>query len=320
MEGMKPLNEVAKKRAISNFIGIYGLSLLGVLLMSFFVFKSPVKILKDEVNDYTALKVQHNYLVNKLNAITTQITDLVEVGKVISKNPDSGLDTMMNYHIENINKAVSSLKFDFANRSIPFFKEDLTNYLAAYNAVLFFCRNKNDETPILSPDINNGNETNNINKLQISKLQSDKDNLNIEIKKLIEENKRLRSSAIEKSETVPDVTWQMRLNDIEKERDNYKNQVAGKSEELRAKDAIIKDKEDLIKECNKKLINQPIVNTEEKSKVYLAVDEVIKKSKLGRKGVFIELRNILLSVRNIYPQKAQLDKKVNEIDILMRDF
>lgn len=320
MEGMKPLNEVAKKRAISNFIGIYGLSLLGVLLMSFFVFRSPVKILKDEVNDYTALKVQHNYLVNKLNGITTQITDLVEVGKVINKNPDSGLDTMMNHHKENINKAVGGLMIDSANRSIPLFKEDLTNYLAAYNAILFFCQNKNAETQILSTDINNGNETNNINKLQISKLQTDKDNLNIEIKKLIEENKRLRSPAIEKSETEPDVTWQMRLNDIEKERDNYKNQVAGKSEELRTKDAIIKDKEDLIRECNKKLINQPIINTEEKSKVYLAVDEVIKKAKLGRKGVFIELRNILLSIRSIYPQKAQLDKKVNEIDILMRDF
>lgn len=320
MKGMRPLNEVAKKKARFNFVGIYALSLLAVLLMSFFVFRSPVKILKDEVNDYTTLKVQHNYLANKLIRITTQITDLVEVGKVLNKNPDSGLDTMMNHHKENINKAVVGLKYDSANGSLPLFKEYLANYLAAYNAILFFCRNKNNETQILSTDINNENEANNISKLQISKLQTDKDNLNIEIKKLIEENGRLRSPAIENNETVPDVTWQLRLNDIEKERDNYKNQVAGKSEELRTKDAIIKDKEDLIRECNKKITNQPIINTEEKSKVYLAVDEAIKKARLGRKGVFIELKNILLSIRNTYPQKAQLDKKVNEIDILMRDF
>lgn len=296
------------------------MSLLAVFLMSFLLFRSPVKILTDEAKNSTAFKVQHNYLVNKLNGITTQITNLVEVGKIINKNTDSGLDTMMNHHKENINKAVVGLKFDSANGSIPLFKEDLSNYLAAYNAVLFFCQNKNNETQILSTDNNNNNESNNISKLQISKLQNDKDNLNIEIRNLIEENRRLKSSANENKEAVPDVKWQTRLNDIEKERDNYKNQVASKLEELKTKDAIIKDKEDLVRECNKKITNQPITNTEEKSKVYLAVDEAIKKARLGRKGVFIELKNILLSIRNTYPQKAQLDKKVNEIDILMRDF
>ncbi len=320
MEGMKPLNEVARKKAISNFIGIYGLSLLGVLLMSFFVFRSPVKIVKDEINDYKDLKVQHQYLANKLSGITTQISDLVEVGKVINKNPDSGLDTMMNYHKENISKAVIVLKADSANGSIPFFKEDLTNYLTAYNAILFFSQNRNDEKRILPASINGDKEANTFNKIQMSKLQTDKDNLNMEINKLIEENKRLKSPAIENTKAVPDVTWQIRLNELEKERDNYKNQVAGKSEELRIKDALLKDKDDLIRECNKKISNQPVINSEEKSKVYLAVDDVIKKARLGRKGVFIELRNILLSIRNTYPRKAEVDKKINEIDILMRDF
>lgn len=320
MEGMKPLNEVAKKKAINNFVGIYGLSLLAVFLMSFLVFKSPVKILKDEAKQSTAFKVQHNYLINKLNGITTHITRLVEVEKDIKKVPASEPESMTKHHIENINKAVVGLKSDSANGSIPLFKEDVSNYLAAFNAILFFCRNKNDETQILSPDISKDNEGSNSSNLQISKLQTDKDNLNIEIKKLIEENRRLRSSAIENSEIAPDVNWQTRFNDIEKERDFYKNQVTSKSEELKTKDAVIRDKEDLLKECNKKITNQPIINTEEKSRVYLAVDEAIKKARLGRKGVFIEFKNILLSIRNTYPQKAQLDKKINEIDILMRDF
>ncbi len=59
---MEPLNQIAKKKAIINFIGIYVLSLLSVLLLSFFLFSAPLNIYKDQAKEYRDFKEQHQTL------------------------------------------------------------------------------------------------------------------------------------------------------------------------------------------------------------------------------------------------------------------
>lgn len=319
---MKPINEVARKKATKRFVIIYGLSLSTVLLVSYFLFSSPVKVLKDDVKTHSVFKSQHDALMHKLNAISQKNSQLF---KVRSQNsyPDKGIDSLDAEYKKEISKLLVDLKSYSDKETIPQVKEDLNNYLSAYTAVLHFHENKSEHLP--SEDVKGGNVTpaeprNGNEPDEISKLAFVIRNLNTEKTKLINENKRLLGLLDEGSGESINRNWQAKLTEIEKERDACKSQLASRSEDSRNKDEIIKaikkEKENLIIELEKKTA-PTASNSEDNSKLYQAVDKVIRKPRHTKKEVLVDFNQILRSVENTYPQRALLDKKVGEINKLL---
>lgn len=316
---MKPLNKAAKQQANKRFAGIYGLSLMMVLLISYFLFSSPVRILKHDVKNFSALKARHDTLMTRLNAMSQKITHLSQKGTV-NKISGTAIDSMDAGIEDDTRQLIADLKSLADKETIPQVKEEIDNYLAAYNAVLFYYQHKNDpgnnerNTTIA---INTRQPTNNNETIDASSLNNELRNLQAEKLKLATENKRLQALLTAGDNNAIEKNWQSKLAETEKERDLYKNQVNTKLEDLSSRDRIIKDlkkeKEDLTAEINKK--PEP-VNNEDKSKLYQAVDKAIKKNKHSKKDVLMDFGNILRSLESSYPQRALLDKKLGEINKL----
>jgi len=316
MEGMKPLNEAARKKAISKFISMYGLSVLAVLLISYLLFSAPLKILRQEAKNFNDFKTQHTMLRNKLNGITSQITDVVEVEKVIDKNPAPALDSMAAQYKEGLRKAVIDLKTDSTNEKIPLFKKDIVNYVTAYEAVLFYghLKSKVTEVPrvIIKDDGNSG------------QVKTELVNLKVAYQNLQNEYNILKSTKKVNGEVKQDPYLQARITQMENDRNICRTQLTKTQEDLKDKDAIIKEKEDQIVELkNRRIPNCDQLTEEEKARLkYQTVDQVIKKAQTGNKGVYTGLKNILTGIQNAYPERTQIDKKIKEIEALarIRDF
>lgn len=317
---LKPLNKVAKRKAIKRFAGIYGLLLLTVLLISYFLFSSPVKILKHDVKNYSALKMRHDSLMKKLNSISRKAAHLPLAG-TDNNNPAAARDSIDSEYKVEIKKFLEDLRSNGEKEAIPEVKEDINNYITAYKAVLYYFEMKNEATTDKKNNTIIAYPAKTVNKTEsdnINTLTAEISNLNAEKIKLANENKRLLTLMSEGTKESIDKNWQAKIAETEKERDMYKNQATTRSEDIRTKDGIIKDlrkeKEDLVAEANKK---SAAVNSEEKSQLYQVVDKVIRKSKHSKKEVFADFNNILRSMESTYPQKALLDKKINEINKLM---
>ncbi len=313
---MKPLNEAARKKAISKFISMYGLSVLAVLLISYLLFSAPLKILRQEAENFNAFKKQHTTLRNKLNGISTQITDIVEVEKVIDKNPSPALDSMAAQYKTGFSKIVTDLKNHSTNEKIPLFKNDLVDYVTAFEAVLFYSRLTSKVTEVPRVIIKE-----NSNTAEMSQLETDHTTLKNAYKILTEENKNLKTMIKTESgrTTGPDpAALQLKLMEIERDRDECKSQLRKFSEDLKNKDGVIKNKDDQIAALNSKSVTTNLSETEKAVIAFQVVDQVVKKGPAAKKRVLVGLKNVLLNIQKTYPDKGQLDRKLNEINELLK--
>lgn len=314
---MKPLNEAARKKAISKFLSMYGLSVLAILLISYLLFSAPLKILRQEAEDFNTFKTQHTTLRNKLNGITTQITDIVEVEKVIDKNPSPALDSMAAQYKNGISRVITDLKNDSTNEKIPLFKKDIAHFITAYEAVLFYSHLKSkvkEAPPLIIKDDKNGNS---------GQLKTELVNLNVAHQNLLREYEKLKARGIN-GEVKPDPSLLARITQMENERNICRTQLTKTMEDLKGKDVIIKDKEDQIVELkNRKIPNCDQLTEEEKARLkYQTVDQIVKKAKTGNKEVYTGLKNVLTDILNSYPEKTLIHRKIREIEALakIRDF
>jgi hypothetical protein len=322
---MKPINEVNRKNATRRFVIIYGMSLITVLLMSYFLFSSPVRILKDDVKTHRVFKSQHEALMHKLNTISLKTSQLFEVGSVNS-NSNKGNASLDSGYKTEISRLLVDLKSYSGKETIPQVKEDLNNYLMAYTAVLHFHDNKSEHLPaevIIGSNVTPTGPTNGKESEEIARLRLSIINLNTEKTKQANEIKRLLGLLDNGNEESINRNWQARLTEIEKERDAFKNDLASRSADLRDKDELIKvlkkEKENLNIELSKKndLTPSNTVNPEDKSKLYQVVDKAIKKNRHTRKEVLVDFNQILHSVESTYTEKGLLKKKIDEINKLL---
>ena len=150
---MKPLNEDARKKATIRFIGMYALSLLLVVLVSFFLFSSPVKIYRKQANEYLDFQNQYSNLIQKTRQTTSEITDLAQVEKVFTQSSDQTVDSMVKGLKKRIDIALAALKADASNQHFALLEQDLGNYLATFETIRFYSESlsqlkENDIRPV----------------------------------------------------------------------------------------------------------------------------------------------------------------------------
>jgi hypothetical protein len=138
---MNLLTQLTKKKALIYFILFYTLSIILIVLLAYFFFRSPTKILVSELQELGEYRKQHETLENMIATATVELSELVAIEQVMSSNPDPALDSISNKHKETLNKVVSSLKADSAKQLLSLHRIDIANYLAAYEAIIFYCEN-----------------------------------------------------------------------------------------------------------------------------------------------------------------------------------
>lgn len=313
---MKPLNESSKRDAIKKFAWIYGLSLLAILLTSFFLFSSPVKIFKEEARNYSEFKSNYSALLKKTAMINTQVNELLAVKQAINSNPSPGLDSMARKYIDNINKQVTSLRNDSANSILKPYKNDMANYLSAYNAVLYYSVNDIENRNVTSAIPKNEPGAANDNQLRVEIAKLKNENL-----RLTGENNQLKSSKPSIPSPNEDVrVIQAKLTQAEKDKDACASQLLKGAEDLKTKDGIIKEREDQIAKLNSSVKNnnpQKLTDEEKAQLLFNNVDLVVQKARAQKIGIYTGLIAILKSIQNTYPEKTKIDSKIKEIQRLI---
>lgn len=150
---MLTLNQPSRTKATYKFFIIYASSLIGVLLLSYFLFSTPSKILKGQLKKYSDVKVQHDALLGRTDYITTHLVDLITFEKIGETSSDSGIDSLIADYHQKIASTVDSIRRDSANNAFSLLQDELKGYLTAYKAILHSPLKKMSPIGTLSPPL-----------------------------------------------------------------------------------------------------------------------------------------------------------------------
>lgn len=139
---MTPVNQPARNSAINKFIGFYSLSLLIVIVATYFLFNTPAGIFKNKIQVYKATEDEQGQLLKKIESMTANLKNIIHVDeKYLSSTNEyekGGLLGNLQEYQKNINDALVNLKNDSASFSSPVSKKDSYNYISAFNAIVAY--------------------------------------------------------------------------------------------------------------------------------------------------------------------------------------
>ena len=139
---MEPLNQVERKKAVNRFYIYYGLSLLLVLLATYFLFNTPAGIFKRKIRDYKATEAEQAGLLKRISGMTVNLQQIIGADeKYLNSNNElekgSLLGSLQEYQ-KNINDGLVDLKNDSATFASSISKEDSYNYISLFNTMLVY--------------------------------------------------------------------------------------------------------------------------------------------------------------------------------------
>ncbi len=231
------------------------------------------------------------------------------MGEINTEYANTGLDSIVMPTHERISKFMHDLKQGSSSNDFQLFERDISNYLAAYNAVLLFQKKKTINHSFTPPDkrpITTKNPDTVIiaNQEQGNKLQ-EAVQLNIDYKKEI---KKLRDSLNKNTFLAGKTSSKDASATSESERQGYLTQIS-------SKDATITSLNRKVTELERKQLNtgKPLSDVEKADAIFMTVDQIITEGlSTGdhTKGVCSKVRKILQEIKNDYTDKALYDKMV----------
>ncbi len=139
---MEPVNQPARNSAIQKFLGFYALSLLTVILITYFLFNTPAGIFKSKVQVYKNIEDEQGRLLSKIESMTANLKNIIHADeKYLSSTNEyerGGLLGNLQEYQKNINDALVNLKNDSSLFSSPVSKKDSYNYISAFNAIVAY--------------------------------------------------------------------------------------------------------------------------------------------------------------------------------------
>ncbi|MEJ7913315.1 MAG: hypothetical protein WKF70_09185 [Chitinophagaceae bacterium] len=319
---MKALNQTDKAKATKKFVALYALSLLFVLFCSYFLFRTPLKIKSEDAKAYREFTAQQNQFMNRTNRITAQISELIEAEKVIYDDSVSSVESMISDYRQKIMVGLTELKEDSAKNTFASLGNNLNNFLIAYNALLFYSQNNYNLRQIMAANKNSNNKAGTVNTGQLLQAQREKEQLLAEILTLKNKLSATMPAVKETDKTADNIKLtalnnqvrdlNYKLDQAEKDRDRYKQQLAQKTDELRKND-------DVKPAVNTQTNTVYMCNEEEQAKaLYSTAEQLIKKAqtedKDRRKGIYMGARVILLKIQGSYPEKQKLAQTLKDVN------
>jgi len=139
---MRPVNQPERKSAINKFFGFYGLSLLIVIIATYFLFNTPAGIFKNKIQVYKNTEDEQGQLLSKIESMTANLKNIIRADeKYLSSTNEyekGGLLGNLQEYQKNINDALVNLKNDSSSFSSPVSKKDSYNYISAFNAIVAY--------------------------------------------------------------------------------------------------------------------------------------------------------------------------------------
>jgi len=139
---MEPVNQPARKSAINKFFGFYGLSLLIVILATYFLFNTPAGIFKNKIQVFKTTEDEQAQLLYKIESMTANLKNIIHTDeKYLSSNNEyekGGLLGNLQEYQKNISDALVNLKNDSSSFSSLVSKKDTYNYISAFNAIVAY--------------------------------------------------------------------------------------------------------------------------------------------------------------------------------------
>jgi hypothetical protein len=139
---MEPLNQTARSSAKNIFFGFYALSLLAVILATYFLFNTPAGIFKNKIRVYRATEEEQARLLIKIESMNGNLKNIIQTDeKYLSSTNEfekgSLLGNLQEYQ-KNINDGLVNLKNDSSLFSSTVSKKDSYNYISAFNAIVAY--------------------------------------------------------------------------------------------------------------------------------------------------------------------------------------
>jgi hypothetical protein len=318
---MKPLNEDARRKATIQFIGMYAVSLLLVLLLSFFLFRSPSKIYRKQANEYIDFQNQYSDLIKKTRRATSEISDLAQVEKVFTSNSDLTVDSMVKNLKKRIDTEVTALRQDASHQSYALLEKDLSNYLAAFDAIYSYSESlnrlkTNNHTPVNAAQAGNAQ-----NQLRFELIRLRRDSM-----ALAQENRELKSrpnNPNRETSPQPEGSRTAQIAALTNDRNELRAQVRQLQQQLANKDATIAGHTDTITSLRIQVRNagsgRQLTEHERAKIIFETIDRVINRWPSRRdplERVCSGIRTTLETIRSDYPDRASLDRKLAELSRL----
>ncbi|MBS1948754.1 MAG: hypothetical protein JST47_13405 [Bacteroidetes bacterium] len=139
---MDAVNKSARNAAIGKFIGIYGLSLVAVIVCAYFLFNVPAGIFKNKIELYKTTEDEQTNLMNKIDGATTSLNNLVQADKNYASSTNDiekgNLQTQANQYQKGISNVISELQSDSTSFISPISRKNSYNYAIAFNTILSY--------------------------------------------------------------------------------------------------------------------------------------------------------------------------------------
>lgn len=317
---MQLTNQDARKRATTKFLKVYGLFALIVALIPFFICSSPSKIFMEEAEKYSEIKSQHKMLDEKTGKMTTYLSGLMETQKSMNLNPDSGLQRILNQYETDLDQEFSQFSKDSLETLPPLLKNDVSNFMVAYDAVLFYFRHK--PAVVSRPTVSSVVTPTSPVKIDDKQLTEKYAKLFVEYTTVTQNNKTLaiQLKACEGKNPEAAKAGQAALvAQLQTERETLKTQMARLENELRTKDGLINTKQTQLEACLSKTPPATGISEAEKAQiVFQSIESVVRSARQSKKAVYTGMVDVLQSIKGQHPDKAKIDNKVKEIQAIAR--
>ena len=139
---MKPVNQSARSSATNKFLGFYAISLLAVILATYFLFNTPAGLFKNKIQKYKITEAEQSNLLSKIDRMTGNLKNIIHTDeKYLSSTNEyekgSLLSNLQEYQ-KNINDALVNLKNDSSSFLSQVSKKDSYNYINVFNAIIAY--------------------------------------------------------------------------------------------------------------------------------------------------------------------------------------
>jgi hypothetical protein len=300
--GMEPLNQTARSSAKNMFFGFYALSLLAVILATYFLFNTPAGIFKNKIRVYRATEEEQARLLSKIESMNGNLKNIIQTDeKYLSSTNEfekgSLLGNLQEYQ-KNINDGLVNLKNDSSLFSSTVSKKDSYNYISAFNAIVAY---RNTITALQKTLEGKGGDATELLKV---KSQLDLCSQQLEICKMLAAKPVAAAPAGGGGKSAKEAELQQMLDKSQADLAACQKAKAGTVVPVAAEPAGSNEskKAQVLFDAG-----QDLYTTAEKTK-----------NLIERRGILSAAKQLLQKSASAFPDKDKLNKVINQIDVEIR--
>jgi hypothetical protein len=139
---MEPTNQAVRNSSVNKFLGVYGLSLVAVLVAAYFLFNTPAGIFRSEVQAYKSTQGEEDQLLSRVEGLTANLNNIVKADQTYqSSTNDMEKGTLLSNLQEyqrTIIEGLVDMKSDTAKYISYLTRKNAFNYITIFNSMVAY--------------------------------------------------------------------------------------------------------------------------------------------------------------------------------------